>query len=251
MPCSSNCLQESGFNSSITGEASVSLSQNYIKRPTAPVSPAVFLCLPVMARRGVPVMAPMVSLCAMRAPGLLISLTNIKETAMSNLPVFQFDNVPVHALIDDEGSPWFIASEICKALGYQNTSLTIQKHCREGGVSKRYTPINGIKQTVTVINEGNVYRLAIKSRKKESERFEAWVCDEVLPAIRKTGSYNQGQLALDTIKQSLTPKTERVLTTITDDKVESRKLKDNEVVIDKFDMTMHLKYLMHLTGERV
>ncbi len=42
---------------------------------------------------------------------------------------------------------------------------------------------------MTFINEGNLYRLIIKSRKPEAERFEVWVCDEVLPSIRKTGGY--------------------------------------------------------------
>lgn len=44
---------------------------------------------------------------------------------------------------------------------------------------------------MSFINEGNLYRLIIKSNKPQAEPFEAWVCDEVLPAIRKTGSYGQ------------------------------------------------------------
>lgn len=75
-------------------------------------------------------------------------------------------------------------------LGYANDTATIKKHCREGGVAKRYlTDSLGREQATTFIGEGNLYRLIIRSKKSEAEKFEAWVCDEVLPAIRKHGRY--------------------------------------------------------------
>lgn len=67
----------------------------------------------------------------------------------------------------------------------------MQDHCKEAGVTKRYTPTTSGNQEITFINEPNLYRLIIKSRKPEAERFEAWVFEEVLPQIRKTGSYSQ------------------------------------------------------------
>lgn len=54
---------------------------------------------------------------------------------------------------------------------------------------KRDTPTDSGIQEMTFINEGNLYRLIIKSRKPEAERFETWVMDEVLPSIRKKGGY--------------------------------------------------------------
>ena len=59
----------------------------------------------------------------------------------------------------------------------------------KGGVTKRYTPTKSADQEMTFINEPNLYRLIIKSRKPEAEPFEAWVFEEVLPQIRKTGKY--------------------------------------------------------------
>ena len=86
-------------------------------------------------------------------------------------------------------------------LGYVNPRDAIAKHCRQKGVTKRYTLAkcdvaerdasskSRLSQEMTYINEGNLYRLIIKSRKPEAEPFESWVCDEVLPSIRKTGKY--------------------------------------------------------------
>ena len=114
---------------------------------------------------------------------------------------FQFDSAVVRTFADDKGEPWFNANDVCAILGYVNPRRTVQLHCREGGVTKRYTTSDVPKreaasrardaQEMTFINEGNLYRLIIKSRKPEAARFEAWVCDEVLPAIRKTGGYVQ------------------------------------------------------------
>ena len=119
--------------------------------------------------------------------------------------VFQFDSAVVRTFADDKGEPWFNANDVCAVLGYRNPWDAITKHCRTPGVAKREVGVitgkksNGddaLQQVEqTFINEGNLYRLIIKSRKPEAARFEAWVCDEVLPTIRKTGSYAQPQAA--------------------------------------------------------
>ncbi len=103
--------------------------------------------------------------------------------------VFSFESHAVRTYSDDHSEPWFCATDVCDALGYQNSRPTIQKHCKEKGVSKRYTPTESGNQEMTFINEPNLYRLIIKSRKPEAERFEVWLMEEVLPSIRKTGRY--------------------------------------------------------------
>ncbi|MGV8864777.1 MAG: Bro-N domain-containing protein [Pseudomonas sp.] len=101
---------------------------------------------------------------------------------------FRFEAREVRTvLIGDQ--PWFCATDVCEVLGYANSRQAIQKNCRPEGVSVRDTLTRGGKQALTFIAEGNLYRLIIKSRKEEAQRFEAWVCDEVLPAIRKQGRY--------------------------------------------------------------
>lgn len=103
--------------------------------------------------------------------------------------VFAFNEISVRAYADEHGEPWFAANDVCAVLGYRNPSKTIGDHCRTKGITKRYTPTDGGNQEITFINEGNLYRLIIKSRKPEAEPFERLVMEEILPAIRKTGSY--------------------------------------------------------------
>lgn len=104
---------------------------------------------------------------------------------------FAFENCEVRTLLIDD-QPWFCASDVCSALEYANGRQAIQKSCREKGVSIRDTLTSGGPQKLTFIDEGNLYRLILKSRKKAALRFEEWVCDEVLPQIRKTGQYQMG-----------------------------------------------------------
>jgi prophage antirepressor-like protein len=105
--------------------------------------------------------------------------------------VFQFQPFTIRVVADENGNPWFCAKDVCGILGYTNDSKAIKDHCKSDGVTNRYPIIDtlGRQQFPAFINEGNLYRLIIKSRKPEAEKFESWVCDEVLPAIRKTGRY--------------------------------------------------------------
>jgi prophage antirepressor-like protein len=102
---------------------------------------------------------------------------------------FSFESLPVRIVTDENGEPWFVAKDVCNVLGYANSRKTITDHCRTRGVTTRDTLTAGGVQPLTFINEGNLYRLVIKSQKPEAEKFESWVCDDVLPALRKTGSY--------------------------------------------------------------
>lgn len=86
-----------------------------------------------------------------------------------------------------DSKPYFCASDIAKALGYSNPRKAILDHCK--GVTKRDTPTSGGVQSISYINEGDVYRLIVKSKLPSAEKFESWVMDEVLPTIRKHGAY--------------------------------------------------------------
>jgi len=107
---------------------------------------------------------------------------------MNNLPqIFNNPKFGEIRTIEIEGKIYFVASDIAKALGYMNPSKAINDHCK--GVTKRYIPTNGGNQEMNVIPEGDIYRLAAKSELPGAEEFESWIFDEVLPQIRKTGSY--------------------------------------------------------------
>lgn len=89
-------------------------------------------------------------------------------------------------LIND--TPYFCGSDIAKSLGYAKPSNAISTHCRytlKQGIATK----QGNMSEMTFIPEGDVYRLIIKSKLPNAEKFEAWVMDEVLPTIRKSGGY--------------------------------------------------------------
>lgn len=107
---------------------------------------------------------------------------------MNDLRVFQSADFGSIRTIEQDGKVLFCGRDIAAALGYTNPIKAIADHCK--GVPVRYplqTP-GGI-QEVRFIAEGDVYRLITHSRLPAAEQFERWVFDEVLPAIRRTGSY--------------------------------------------------------------
>jgi len=92
-------------------------------------------------------------------------------------------------VINKDGEAWFIASEIAAMFGYRDShNLTRILDDDEKGTHNVSTL--GGKQDVSVINESGFYHAAFKSRKAEVKPFRKWVTAEVLPAIRKTGSYS-------------------------------------------------------------
>lgn len=111
---------------------------------------------------------------------------------------FNFKSSQVRVITDPNQEFWFCGKDVCDILGYANDSKALKDHCKAKGVTKRYSLTPSGNQEMVYINEPNLYRLIIKSRKPEAEPFEAWVFEEVLPQIRKTGKYSleQKQLAL-------------------------------------------------------
>lgn len=116
-----------------------------------------------------------------------------KETTMNALQNYQFESNNVRIVVE-KGEPLFCASDVCKALGYANTPDALKKHCSEDGIAKRDTIDSlGRNQSTSFINEKNLYRLVMRSKLPSAEKFQDWVCGEVLPSIRKTGKYAVAQ----------------------------------------------------------
>lgn len=104
---------------------------------------------------------------------------------------FAFEAYDIRIIVEN-GEPLFCAADVCKALGYGNPSEALRKHCRKDGITKREAIDNlGRKQSTSFINEQNLYRLIMRSQLESAERFQDWVCGEVLPTIRKTGTYGK------------------------------------------------------------
>ena len=92
-------------------------------------------------------------------------------------------------VVDINGEPWFVAADICAALELNNTSMAVAGlDDDERDVSSVDT--RGGPQSATVISESGLYSLVLRSRKPEAKQFKRWITHDVLPAIRKTGSYS-------------------------------------------------------------
>ncbi|MEX5531468.1 BRO-N domain-containing protein [Pseudomonas syringae] len=110
---------------------------------------------------------------------------NVARTAQ--VTPFDFHGFPIRVLDSIHGEPYFIAKDIAEALGYANTSKAINTHCK--AVSTCHTEMGGQVRAVQIIPERDLYRLVMKSKLPAAEQFEEWVVGQVLPSIRKTGSY--------------------------------------------------------------
>jgi anti-repressor protein len=93
---------------------------------------------------------------------------------------------PVRAIVEDD-KPLFVAKDVAAALGYQRPADAVTDHCK--GVVVLPTPTAGGIQDVKFIPESDLYRLIMRSKLPTAERFQDWVMEEVLPAIRKTGTF--------------------------------------------------------------
>lgn len=129
--------------------------------------------------------------------------------------------------IDDK--PYFCASDVASMLGYSNTRDAISRHCKgvvkHDGVSKttnQYGVVTNQTVEMSFIPEGDVYRLIVRSKLPQAEKFESWVFDEVLPTIRKHGLYAPDELLNnpDLVIQAMTKLKEERLKT---EKLEAEK----------------------------
>ena len=102
--------------------------------------------------------------------------------------VFSFSGHKVRVTLDEQGTPWFVAKDVCEVLGIRNSRdacSTLDDD--EKGVGKVDT-LGGI-QELTTISESGLYTLIVRSNKSNAKKFRKWVTAEVLPTIRKTGRY--------------------------------------------------------------
>lgn len=101
---------------------------------------------------------------------------------------FHFQDIEIRIIDDEQGQPWFVAKDVCDALEHSNSRAAVALlDDDEKGVRKAYTL--GGEQEVQVINESGLYNLIFASKKQKAKEFKKWVTSEVLPSLRKTGTY--------------------------------------------------------------
>lgn len=111
---------------------------------------------------------------------------------MSELMCFNFDDNKITAVIYD-GKPAFVAMDVARALGYIRPADALKQHCKSL-IKIKYGEMQCLgfdpkPQGVTLIHESDVYRLVMRSKIELAERFQDWVCEDVLPALRENGHY--------------------------------------------------------------
>lgn len=109
---------------------------------------------------------------------------------MNNLQIFNNEEFGEIRTITKDNEPMFCLADVCKALELSNPSM-IKSRLNEKGISNIDTLTTGGKQKLLYVNESNLYKTIFQSRKESAERFTEWVTSEVLPSIRKTGSYQK------------------------------------------------------------
>jgi prophage antirepressor-like protein len=108
---------------------------------------------------------------------------------MSQLIPFQFDSKDVRVQIDDVGNPYWVLTDVCEILGLTNPR-EVAKRVEVGDVRKNdVIDALGRAQENWLVDEPALYEVIFRSNKPEAKRFRQWVFSEVLPQIRKTGSY--------------------------------------------------------------
>ncbi len=122
------------------------------------------------------------------------------------LSIYSFQDHPVRVLGTPE-NPLFVAIDVCRILGIENSrdaAASLDADERTTVANPDGNPRAGIPHQITCVTESGLYTLVFKSRKPEAKMFRKWVTAEVLPAIRRTGSYGPpGMSALDQLELML------------------------------------------------
>jgi prophage antirepressor-like protein len=115
-------------------------------------------------------------------------------TQDNSIQTFKFaEGVTVRSILDENNLPWFVAADVCTALGLTNATKALLRLDED---EQTLITIQGKKNgndQANIINESGLYSLILTSRKAEAKRFKKWVTAEVLPAIRKNGKYEVKQ----------------------------------------------------------
>lgn len=107
---------------------------------------------------------------------------------MKELQIFKNENFGEIRVVEVNNEPMFCLSDICRVLDLQAGAT--KNRLDPKGISLINTLTKGGKQDIVFVNEKNLYKVIMRSDKPQAEPFQDWVCGEVLPTIRKTGSYS-------------------------------------------------------------
>ena len=107
----------------------------------------------------------------------------------NNIQVFNNEEFGEVRTVMVSGEPWFVAVDVCKALELSNPTVAVSRLDED----ERSKFNLGRQGEGTIVNEAGLYSLILGSRKSEAKAFKRWITHDVIPAIRKTGGYIQGE----------------------------------------------------------
>ena len=108
---------------------------------------------------------------------------------MSDLIFKEFNGQQVRTKVDEKGDVWFVSQDVMSILEIKYQHHAMRKlEDYQRGLMIFHTP--GGKQQLSVVNESGLYALVFASKKKEAKAFQRWITNEVIPSIRKTGTYS-------------------------------------------------------------
>ena len=119
---------------------------------------------------------------------------------MNSLQIFNSEEFGDIRTVTIDNEPWFVGKDVATALGYKNTADAIGKHVDTDDKLTSQIAIAGQRRDVVVINESGLYALIFGSKLDSAKRFKHWVTSEVLPEIRKTGSYQKPMTVAEQIQ---------------------------------------------------
>ena len=122
---------------------------------------------------------------------------------MNKITVFNNDEFGSIRTVTIESEPWFVGKDVAEVLGYQNGSRDINRHVDDEDKLCTKIEYAGQKREVTIINESGLYSLILSSKLPNAKKFKRWVTSEVLPSIRKTGSYGKPMSELEILQCSI------------------------------------------------
>lgn len=109
---------------------------------------------------------------------------------MNDIQIFENAEFGKVRTVMKDGEPWFVASDVCESLELSNPTVSINR--LDGDERAKFNL--GRQGEANIVNEYGLYNLILGSRKPEAKKFKRWITHEVLPSIRKTGSYRVSTL---------------------------------------------------------
>lgn len=120
---------------------------------------------------------------------------------MNELKIFENAEFGQVRTVTIDNEPWFVGKDVAEALGYSDTNKAVAMHVEEEDKKLNDKSSSSFGQRgATLINESGLYALIFGSKLESAKRFKHWVTSEVLPAIRKTGSYQKPKSALEQLQ---------------------------------------------------